>query len=76
SISEGFAELLFDQASGSLIGASLIGPHVTELINELSVLQFMNGSALELGLSTHAHPSISELLMELGLKSNHQSIHI
>lgn len=37
SISEGFAELLFDQASGSLIGASLIGPHVTELINELSV---------------------------------------
>lgn len=36
----------------------------------------MNGSALELGLSTHAHPSISELLMELGLKSNHQSIHI
>ncbi|EGQ3643273.1 dihydrolipoyl dehydrogenase [Staphylococcus pseudintermedius] len=76
SISEGFAELLFDQASGSLIGASLIGPYVTELINELSVLQFMNGSALELGLSTHAHPSISELLMELGLKSNHQSIHI
>ncbi|EGQ3272509.1 TPA: dihydrolipoyl dehydrogenase [Staphylococcus pseudintermedius] len=76
SISEGFAELLFDQASGSLIGASLIGPDVTELINELSVLQFMNGSALELGLSTHAHPSISELLMELGLKSNHQSIHI
>ncbi|EGQ3614119.1 dihydrolipoyl dehydrogenase [Staphylococcus pseudintermedius] len=76
STSEGFAELLFDQASGSLIGASLIGPHVTELINELSVLQFMNGSALELGLSTHAHPSISELLMELGLKSNHQSIHI
>ncbi|MBZ8175803.1 dihydrolipoyl dehydrogenase [Staphylococcus delphini] len=76
STPEGFAELLFDQASGSLIGASLMGPHVTELINELSVLQFMNGSALELGLSTHAHPSISELLMELGLKSNHQSIHI
>ncbi|MEJ7540709.1 dihydrolipoyl dehydrogenase [Staphylococcus intermedius] len=76
TLPEGFAELLFDSASGSLIGASLIGPHVTELINELSVLQFMNGSALELGLSTHAHPSISELLMELGLKSSHQSIHI
>lgn len=75
-VPEGFAELLFDQSSGSFIGASLIGPHVTELINELSVLQFMNGSALELGLSTHAHPSISELLMELGLKFNHQSIHI
>ena len=28
----------------------------------------MNGSAIELGLTTHAHPSISEVLMELGLK--------
>ncbi len=73
---EGFAELLFDKDSESFIGATLVGPHVTELINELSVLQFMNGSALELGLSTHAHPSISELMMELGLKMNNQSIHI
>ena len=50
--------------------------HTTELINELSVLHFMNGSSIELGLSTHAHPSISELMMELGLKMNNQSIHI
>ena len=32
----------------------MMGPHVTELINEISLLQFMNGSSLELGLTTHA----------------------
>ncbi|PNZ25582.1 dihydrolipoyl dehydrogenase [Staphylococcus rostri] len=73
---EGFAELIVDQADGSIIGASLIGQNVTEQINELSVLQFLNGSALELGMATHAHPSMAELLMELGLKYEKQAIHL
>ncbi|KIX91552.1 dihydrolipoamide dehydrogenase [Staphylococcus microti] len=73
---EGFAELVIDQANGTIIGANLIGQNVTEQINELSVLQFLNGSALELGMATHAHPSMSELLMELGLKYENQAIHL
>ncbi|REI28315.1 dihydrolipoyl dehydrogenase [Staphylococcus felis] len=73
---DGFAELLFDSETDTFIGGSLIGPHVTELINELSMLYFMNGSSIELGQTTHAHPSISELLMELGLKNHNESIHI
>ncbi|MEJ7271875.1 hypothetical protein, partial [Staphylococcus epidermidis] len=40
------------------------------------LLQFMNGSALELGLTTYAHPSLSEVLMELGLKIEERSIHV
>ncbi|QLK86101.1 dihydrolipoyl dehydrogenase [Staphylococcus sp. 17KM0847] len=73
---KGFAELIVDSENGSVLGASLIGPNVTELINELSVLHFLDGSTLELGMATHAHPSLSELLMELGLKHEQQSIHI
>lgn len=73
---DGFAELVFDKEIRTFLGAALIGPNVTELINELSLLSFMDGSALELGNATHAHPSISELLMELGLKAENQSIHI
>lgn len=73
---EGFAEFVFEKTSNSFLGASLVGPHVTELINELSLLRFMDGSAIELGSTVHAHPSISELLMELGLKAEKQSIHI
>ena len=61
--------MIVDQDQDEIIGINMIGPHVTELINEVSLLQFMNGSSLELGLTTtHAHPSLSEVLMELGLK--------
>ena len=59
-----------------VIGLSMVGPHVTELINEVALLQFMNGSTLELGLTTHAHPSLSEILMELGLKAENRAIHV
>lgn len=72
----GFCELIIDKENDEIIGLNMIGPHVTELINEISLLQFMNGSALELGLTTHAHPSLSEVLMELGLKVEGRAIHV
>ena len=71
----GFAEMTVDADTNEVLGVSLIGPHVTELINEMALLQFMDGSALELGLTTHAHPSLSEILMELGLKAEGRAIH-
>lgn len=73
---EGYSEIVIDQSTDEIVGINMIGPHVTELINEASLLQFMNGSALELGLTTHAHPSISEVLMELGLKAENRAIHV
>ncbi|MEL0538798.1 dihydrolipoyl dehydrogenase [Staphylococcus debuckii] len=72
---DGFCELVVDQDTDTVLGLSMIGPHVTELINEVALLQFMNGSTLELGLTTHAHPSISEVLMEAGLKAAKRSVH-
>lgn len=72
----GFCEVIIDQDQDEIIGLNMIGPHVTELINEVSLLQFMNGSSLELGLTTHAHPSLSEVLMELGLKIENRAIHV
>ena len=72
----GFCEIVIDQDNDTVLGLNMIGPHVTELINEVSLLQFMNGSTLELGLTTHAHPSLSEVLMELGLKVENRSIHV
>lgn len=72
----GFCEMIINDETNEIIGINMIGPQVTELINEASLLQFMNGSAIELGLTTHAHPSISEVLMELGLKVENRAIHV
>lgn len=63
----GYATIVKDNHSDEILGISLIGSQVTELINEASLAMFMNASTSELGLAVHAHPSISEVLMELGL---------
>ena len=46
--------MIINDETNEIIGINMIGPQVTELINEASLLQFMNGSAIELGLTTHA----------------------
>ena len=68
--------MIINDETNEIIGINMIGPQITELINEASLLQFMNGSRIELGLTTHAHPSISEVLMELGLKVENRAIHV
>lgn len=72
----GFGKILVDPATQDILGVSLIGPNVTELINEVALAQFLDASALELGTSVHAHPSISEILMELGLDAEGMAIHV
>lgn len=72
----GFIDVIVRADDKEIIGIQMFGTHVTELINEAALLQFMNGSALELGLTTHAHPSMSEILMEAGLKIENRAIHV
>ncbi|TDM13173.1 dihydrolipoyl dehydrogenase [Macrococcus lamae] len=74
--SNGQAVLVKDKDSDEVLGLSMIGPNVTEIINEVALAKFMNASTLELGLTVHAHPSVSEVLMELGLASVGRAIHI
>ncbi|CAM4145414.1 dihydrolipoyl dehydrogenase [Lacicoccus alkaliphilus] len=72
----GFGKILTEPDTGDILGASLVGPNVTELINEVSLAKFLDASALELGSSIHAHPSVSEILMELGLDAEGMAIHV
>jgi dihydrolipoamide dehydrogenase len=73
---KGFGKIMTDPATKDILGVELIGEHVTELINEVSFAKFVDASALELGSSVHAHPSISEVLMELGLDAEGAAIHV
>lgn len=72
----GFGKILTEPETGDILGVSLVGPNVTELINEAALAKFLDASALELGSSVHAHPSISEILMELGLDAEGMAIHV
>ena len=62
--SQGFVKLVSDAKYGELLGAHLIGPEVTELLPELTLAHNMELTAEEIARNVHAHPSLSETLME------------
>ena len=57
---EGLTKLLFDPASGRLLGAGLVGPGAGELIAEAALAIEMGVDAQDLALTIHPHPTLSE----------------
>ncbi len=73
--SEGFIKLIADNDSGEILGAHMIGPEVTELIAELGLLKYLEGTGTEIGELVHAHPTLSEAVKEAALSLNNEAIH-
>lgn len=72
----GFVKLLTDSRDGSLLGAHLIGPDVTELLPELTLARQENLSVAQVARNVHAHPTLSEAVKEALHGAAGQSINI
>jgi len=62
--SEGMVKLVFDEKFGELLGAHIIGSEATEMIAELGMAKALETTWEELFSTMHAHPSLSEAVME------------
>ncbi len=60
----GWVKLIVDEKYGEILGAHMIGPEVTELLPELTLAHMMELTPEEIARNVHAHPTISEALME------------
>ena len=60
----GFCRIVVDRASDRLVGATIMGPHATDLIHELGIAILYGISAREVGLMIHAHPTVAEVVMD------------
>lgn len=60
---QGFIKILVDK-DDVIIGATLVGPHCTDLLTELSLAVGLGLKAKDVGKVIHAHPSLSEGIME------------
>lgn len=60
----GWVKIITDAKYGEILGAHMVGPHVTELLPELTLAQNMELTGEEIARNVHAHPSLSEVLME------------
>jgi dihydrolipoamide dehydrogenase len=61
---EGFIKLVCDEKYGEILGAHMIGPSVTELIGEVVAAMRLEAPAEDLMYVVHAHPTLSEALMD------------
>jgi dihydrolipoamide dehydrogenase len=61
---EGLVKLIFDAEYMQLLGAHIVGYDATEMLAELSVALRLETTAEELMLTVHAHPTLSEAVME------------
>lgn len=60
SRSEGITKVLCDPESGRILGAGMVGPNAGELIAEAVLALEMGADAEDVGLTIHAHPTLSE----------------
>ncbi|MGA7173938.1 MAG: dihydrolipoyl dehydrogenase [Candidatus Dormiibacterota bacterium] len=62
--SEGYVQLVADARTDLLVGATIMGPHAVELIHEVGVAITDGFTMAELGEVIHAHPTVSEVVMD------------
>jgi len=74
--SGGWVKLITDTKYGEILGATLVGPEVTELLPELTLAQMMELTAAEIARNIHAHPTLSEVLMEAAHNVEGHAIHM
>jgi dihydrolipoamide dehydrogenase len=72
----GWVKLVTDAKYGEILGAHLVGPEVTELLPELTLSQMMELTPAEIARNVHAHPTLSETLMEAAHVAEGNPIHI
>ncbi len=72
----GWVKLIVDSQYGEILGAHMIGPEVTELLPELTLAQMMELTPAEIARNVHAHPTLSEVLMETAHDAEGYAIHM
>ena len=73
---EGFIKIVADARYGEILGAHLVGPDVTELLPELTLARMNELTAEEIARNVHAHPTLSEAIMEAAHNVEGQSVQI
>jgi dihydrolipoamide dehydrogenase len=73
---DGFVKLIFDEKYGELLGAHIIGSEATEMIAELVLARTHGATANSIIKTIHAHPTLSESIMEAAANALGEAVHI
>jgi dihydrolipoamide dehydrogenase len=71
----GFVKTIFDAGTGELLGAHMVGPEVTELIQGYAIARTLEATEAELMATIFPHPTLSEAMHESVLDAYDRAIH-
>lgn len=72
---EGMVKTVFDAKSGELLGAHMVGPEVTELIQGFGIARTLEATEAELMETIFPHPTLSEAMHESVLDAYGRALH-
>lgn len=73
---DGLIKLIGDAETDLLLGGFIVGPNASDLVGELGLALEMGATVTDIGLTVHAHPTLSEGIMEAAEHLHKQAIHI
>lgn len=74
--SDGFVKTVTDADSGDILGVHILGAHASTLIHEAAVAIRLGATAADIAHTVHAHPTLSEMLMESAEAAYARAIHV
>lgn len=72
----GFVKIVADKQYGEVLGCHIIGYGATDLIAEIGLARTLEATTAELGGTVHAHPTLSEAIMEAALDAEGRAVNI
>ncbi len=72
---KGLVKTIFNKETGEMLGAHLVGPEVTELIQGFSIAKTLETTEAELMETVFPHPTLSEMMHESVLDAYDRVIH-
>jgi dihydrolipoamide dehydrogenase len=72
----GMVKMIADAESDRVLGVHILGPNASELVAEAVLLMQFDGSAEDVALTIHAHPTLSEAMHEAALGVAARTLHI
>ena len=72
---DGFVKVLAHAETGRVLGIHIVGPRASDMIAEAVTVMTYGGSAADIALTFHAHPTLSEALKEAALDVEKRAIH-
>jgi dihydrolipoamide dehydrogenase len=70
----GFAKILAEPKHGEIVGAHLVGHGATDLIAEIGLAMTLEATTSEIAATCHAHPTLSEAILESALAAEGRGI--